>query len=239
MIDEEEFERLRHHVAAALEYAGGSHSLGVRRNGTAWAWGCGSYGLLGDGTTVCKSSPVLVVGGFTDWCQVDAGGGRNLGVRQNGTAWGWGCGSNGRLGDGTTVNKSSPVSVVGGFTDWCQVSAGSAHSLGVRTNGTAWAWGAAFCGKLGDGTTVNKSSPVSVVGGFFDWCQVSAGANHSLGVRQNGTAWAWGIAACGVLGSGAPANASSPVSVVGGFTDWCQVSASNYHSLALRRTNFV
>jgi len=219
--------------------AGNAHSLGVRRNGTAWAWGCGSYGLLGDGTTVCKSSPVLVVGGFTDWCQVDAGGGRNLGVRQNGTAWGWGCGSNGRLGDGTTVNKSSPVSVVGGFTDWCQVSAGSAHSLGVRQNGTAWAWGAAFCGKLGDGTTVNKSSPVSVVGGFFDWCQVSAGANHSLGVRQNGTAWAWGIAACGVLGSGAPANASSPVSVVGGFTDWCQVSASNYHSLALRRTNFV
>jgi hypothetical protein len=50
-------------------------------------------------------------------------------------AYAWGNnGSLGRLGDGTdTVAKSSPVSVVGGFTDWIQVSAlVQCHGVGLR-----------------------------------------------------------------------------------------------------------
>jgi len=116
------------------------------------------------------------------------------------TIYGWGNNTVGRLGDNTTVNKSSPVSVVGGFTDWCQVATSRDHSLAVRQNGTAWAWGDGGTGRLGDNTTVNKSSPVSVVGGFTDWCQISAGSIHSLAVRQNGTAWAWGVGLSGRLG---------------------------------------
>jgi len=218
--------------------AGSAHSIVVRQGGTAWAWGCNSSGMLGDNTTVSKSSPVSVVGGFTDWCQISAGGSHSLGVRQNGTAWAWGCNSSGRLGDNTTVNKSSPVSVVGGFTNWCQVSAGNAHSLGVRQNGTAWAWGNNVDGELGNnvGEGGFRSSPVSVVGGFTDWCQLSAGNYHSLGVRQNGTAWAWGRASSGQLGTNSTSARSSPVSVVGGFTDWCLVSASvNNNSLGVRQ----
>jgi alpha-tubulin suppressor-like RCC1 family protein len=218
--------------------AGGGHSLGVRQNGSAWAWGCNQYGRLGDGTTTNKSSPVSVVGGFTDWCQVSAGFRHSLGVRQNGSAWGWGYNRDtqaGVLGDNTVVTKSSPVSVVGGFTDWCQVSAGAGHSLGVRQNGTAWAWGCNTNGRLGNGFTGEQSSPVSVVGGFTDWCQVSAGCLHSLGVRQNGTAWAWGDGLSGRLGDNTTTNRCSPVSVVGGFTDWCQVGAGDCHSLGVRQ----
>jgi alpha-tubulin suppressor-like RCC1 family protein len=215
------------------------HSLGVRQNGTAWAWGCNGQGRLGDATTTSRTSPVSVVGGFTDWCQVSAGSYHSLGVRANGTAWAWGVNSSGNLGDGTTTNRSSPVSVVGGFTDWCQVSAGDSHSLGVRTNGTVWAWGCNGQGRLGDGTTTSRTSPVSVVGGFIDWCQVSAGNTHSLGVRQNGTAWAWGLNINGRLGDGTTTSTSSPVSVVGGFTDWCQVSAGGSHSLGVRTNGTV
>ena len=106
----------------------------------------------------------------------------------NNSIWGWGNNCNGSLGDNTTVSKSSPVSVVGGFTDWCQVSAGaSAHSVAVRTNGTAWSWGSAFYGVLGNNDTTSRSSPVSVVGGFTDWCQVSAGMYFSLAIRSTVT----------------------------------------------------
>jgi alpha-tubulin suppressor-like RCC1 family protein len=222
--------------------AGSRHSLGIRCNGTAWAWGDNGDGRLGFyGCTT--SSPVAVIGGFTDWCQVSAGACHSLGLRSNGTTWAWGDNTHGQLGDNTGgyyTDKSSPVSVVGGFTDWCQVSAGNCHNLGLRSNGTLWVWGGNYRGQLGDYTTYSSSSPVSVVGGFTDWCQVSAGCQHSLGVRTNGTSWSWGDNNEGQLGDGTKCDGyyithrSSPVSVVGGFTDWCELSAGSRHSLGIR-----
>ena len=218
--------------------AGYRHSIAVRTNGTLWAWGCNNCGQLGDNTIVSKSSPVSVVGGFTDWCQVSASVFHTAAVRTNGTLWSWGSSGTGRLGDNTIVDKSSPVSVVGGFTDWCQVSASGVHTAAVRTNGTIWSWGLNNAGQLGDNTIVNKSSPVSVVGGFTDWCQVSAGYNHTAAVRTNGTVWGWGCNTNNQLGDLTSANKSSPVSVVGGFTDWCQVSAGRCYSVAINKQVF-
>jgi alpha-tubulin suppressor-like RCC1 family protein len=142
------------------------------------------------------------------------------------------------LGNGlASLFCTSPVSVIGGFADWCQVSAGRDHSLAVRTNGTLWAWGSNYRGQLGDGTTVAKSSPISVIGGFTDWCQVSAGSLYALrsgAIRQNGTLWTWGTNYNGALGVGDTSNRSSPTPVVGGFTDWRQVSVGNRHFAAIR-----
>jgi alpha-tubulin suppressor-like RCC1 family protein len=203
-------------------------------NSEAWAWGFNNYGRLGDNTTTGRSSPVSVIGGFTDWCQVSASNYHTTAVRTNGTLWAWGRSACGQLGDGTTTGRSSPVSVIGGFTDWCQVSAGSSHTAAVRTNGTLWAWGSNTVGQLGDGTVTSRSSPVSVIGGFTNWCQVSAGDRHTAALRTNGTLWAWGCNGNGRLGDGTTTSRSSPVSVVGGFTDWCQVSAGNQHTAAVR-----
>lgn len=101
------------------------------------------------------------------------------------SAWAWGEGSVGRLGDNSIDDKSSPVSVVGGFTDWCQVSAGMQSTLGLRQNGTLWGWGRNVEGQLGDNTAIDRSSPVSVVGGFCDWFQVTAGT-QTLAIRNLG-----------------------------------------------------
>ena len=210
-----------------------AHSLGLRSNGTIWSWGCNGSGRLGDGTTTNRSSPVSVVGGFTDWSQLFAGSSFSLAIRTNGTLWSWGAYGFGRLGDNTYVsNRSSPVSVVGGFTDWCQISA-FLHSVAVRTNGTLWSWGYNTDKQVGDGTDTFRSSPVSVIGGFTDWCHAAAGSRHSLGLRTNGTLYAWGKNNFGQLGDNTTVSKSSPVSVIGGFTDWCQLSA-NYQSLGVR-----
>jgi alpha-tubulin suppressor-like RCC1 family protein len=158
--------------------------MATRSNGSAWAWGSNGSAKLGDNTTTNRLSPVSVVGGFTDWCTVIAAIDHSVAIRNNGTTWSWGFGGSGRLGDGTTVQKSSPVSVVGGFTNWCQIGASYAHVVAVRTSGSAWAWGCNNCGQLGDGTTTNRSSPVSVVGGFTDWSQVGAGGRQTVAIRQ-------------------------------------------------------
>ena len=216
-------------------------------NNSAWAWGMGGSGARGDNATGCTSSPGSVVGGFTDWCQIAVGGfggagtGHGHAVRTNGTLWSWGYWGRGVLGDDGTygAHRSSPVSVTGGFTDWCQVAANSFNTqvaVAVRQNGTAWAWGCNNCGQIGDNTTVDKSSPVSVIGGFTNWCQVSGGYRFSVGVRTNGIAWAWGRNDAGQLGTNNTTSTSSPVSVVGGFTDWCQVAAGFGISAGIRTT---
>ena len=202
----------------------------------AWSWGRNVDGALGDNTTFDKSSPISIVGGFTDWIQITSGNDASAGIRANGTAWSWGSVNFfGVLGDNTTTAKSSPVSVVGGFTDWVQISVGIyAHAAAVRANGTAWCWGYNSHGQLGTNNYTTTSSPVSVVGGFTDWVQISTGERHTAAVRANGTAWCWGRNNTGQLGDGSLANRLSPVSVVGGFTDWVQISAGWQHTGAVR-----
>jgi alpha-tubulin suppressor-like RCC1 family protein len=70
--------------------------------------------------------------------------------------------------------------------NWSQVSAGIDHSLGVTDDGIAYAWGANSSvgpiGSLGNGTTINRSSPVTVIGGITTWIQVDAGSIFSSGI---------------------------------------------------------
>jgi alpha-tubulin suppressor-like RCC1 family protein len=217
--------------------AGGTHNLAQRADGSLWAWGSGYFGSLGSNNTIDRSSPVSVVGGITDWTKISARGFFNLALRADGVLYAWGMGTSGQLGTNDLINRSSPVSVVGGITDWTEISAGNNHSLAIRSNGTLWAWGSGGQGRLGTNDTINRSSPVSVIGGFADWTEASAGGDHSLALRANGTIWAWGSdASSGRLGTGTAGafNILSPTSVVGGITNWVQISAGGTHNLALR-----
>lgn len=217
---------------------GTTSAFGLRSNGTIWGWGRTVCGQIGDNAFSSSftnaPTPRQVAGGFTDWCQVSTFSGTTGAVRTNGTLWTWGCNFFGEIGDGTTGpsnSRSSPVSVIGGFTDWCQVSAGNEFMLGLRTNGTLWGWGYGRFGVLGNGISGGqavsaRSSPVSVVGGFTDWCFVQAGCWNVAAIRANGTRWTWGCNRCGSLGTGDTVYRSSPVSVVGGFTDWLSTGGS-------------
>jgi alpha-tubulin suppressor-like RCC1 family protein len=213
--------------------AGDNHSLGLTQGGIAYGWGVNTNGRLGTNNTTQRSSPVTVVGGITNWSQLSAGGYHSLGVTQGGIAYAWGNNGSGRLGDNTITDRSSPVTVVGGITNWQQLSAGRLHSLGVTQGGIAYAWGYNSNGRLGDNTITSRSSPVTVVGGITNWQQLSAGRLHSIGLTQGGIAYAWGYNGFGRLGDGTTTNRSSPVSVIGGITTWQQLSAGGSASLGL------
>jgi alpha-tubulin suppressor-like RCC1 family protein len=216
----------------------GSHSLGLTSAGIAYAWGRNSNGQLGDNTTSSRSSPVTVVGGITTWSQINGGGDHNLGLISTGILYAWGQNSNGQLGDGTTTNRSSPISVLGNITNWSKISAGGYHNLTVTSTGVAYSWGYAANGRLGDGQSVtNRSSPVTVIGGITNWSNVSASRQkHSLGILNTGILYAWGNNSNGELGDNTTLASSSPVTVVGSFTNWTQISAGGYFSLGLTTT---
>jgi alpha-tubulin suppressor-like RCC1 family protein len=150
--------------------------------------------------------------------------------------WSWGSGFAGRLGDGTTTNKCSPVRELCSATDWCQVSSGNSTSA-IKTSGELWGWGFGLINAaIGDGTLTSRCSPVREFCSATDWCQVSINNNHTAAIKTSGQLWAWGDGACGQLGDGTTVKKCSPVREICSATDWCQVSAGGYHTAAIKTT---
>ena len=213
---------------------GNSHTAAIKTDGTLWTWGNNGNGQLGVGTTTSRSSPGTTAGGGTNWKQVSCGDGHTAAIKTDGTLWTWGNNGSGRLGDGTTINRSSPVTTVGGGTNWKQVAGGAIHTTAVKTDGTLWAWGNNGSGQLGTGNTVSRSSPGTTAGGGTNWKQVACGVQHAAAVKTDGTLWAWGNNGSGQLGDGTTTNRSSPGTTAGGGTNWKQVASGGAHTAAIK-----
>ena len=143
--------------------AGGNHTIAIKTDGSLWAWGANSKGQLGNGTNTNELTPVQIVTA-TNWASIRASfGAYTLAIKTDGSLWAWGDNTWGTLGDGTTTNRNSPVQI-GTANNWAGVSAGAGaqHTIAKKTDGTLWAWGSNFYGRLGDGTTTNRNSPVQI-----------------------------------------------------------------------------
>ena len=75
----------------------------------------------------------------------------------------WGYNISGQLGDGTTTNRPTPVTIDQG-TSYSQITAGGSHTCGITTGGVLKCWGRNDSGQIADGTTTNRSTPTVVTG---------------------------------------------------------------------------
>lgn len=90
-----------------------------------------------------------------------SGGTHSCARKSDGTVWCWGKNKHGQLGDGTTVDRASPVKVVD-LANAVDISTGPYHTCALRGDGKALCWGKNRHGQLGDGSTDESTIPTEV-----------------------------------------------------------------------------
>ncbi|MEZ5402009.1 MAG: BACON domain-containing carbohydrate-binding protein [Bryobacteraceae bacterium] len=215
--------------------AAGNYGLVIRTDGVVLGWGENNSGQLGDGSTMNKTTPV-VVQGVAGASQISAGTTHGLAVKSDGTVRAWGGNTSGQLGTGNLGASLTSVQIPG-LADVSTVAAGGSHSLASKTDGSVVAWGDNSLGQLGDGTNVQRLTPTAVPG-ITDVVAVAAGENHSLALKNDGTVWAWGLNSNAQLGDHTFTNRNVPVEVKG-LTNVVRIAAGQNHSMALRSDGTV
>ncbi len=282
---------------ARLAVGGWEHACAGAANGTLMCWGLNGYGEIGDGTTTVRPSPVYVPGltgvtaiatGEYHTCAVINGGvkcwGHNfrgqLGINSttdshmpvdvqtsssdptplsgvtaiaagymhtcaivSGGVLCWGYNSQGQLGDGTTVDRSTPIAV-SGLSGVTAITAGMSHTCALLSSGGVKCWGRGTQGQLGNNSNADSYTPVDVQASsgvsttLSGATVVDAGDNHTCAV-VNGGAKCWGVGGNGRLGNNSTTDKNAPLDVFGLTSGVSSIAAGAYHTCALTTTSRV
>jgi alpha-tubulin suppressor-like RCC1 family protein len=152
-------------LAAAMR-----HTCGITVDGEAYCWGSNMYGELGDGTQTNRSVPVAVATSLR-FTAISVDASHTCAISTSGAAYCWGNNTSGALGVDTAELMScgnvrfgcsrTPVAVQGSLR-FVRISVGLSFSCGVATTGRLYCWGANGAGQLGDGSTMDRSTPMPV-----------------------------------------------------------------------------
>jgi alpha-tubulin suppressor-like RCC1 family protein len=204
---------------------GGAHGCALVSGGEVRCWGWNGSGQLGDGTVEQRvnSVPVELSPGvpLTGVQALALGTDHSCAVVKGGGLRCWGNNTNGQLGDGTTAQRQSPVSVeLSPGVPLAGVQAlalGTDHSCVVVSGGEVHCWGNNAYGQLGDSTTTLRLNPVPVQlspGVLLTGAQALAlGGNFSCALVSEGEVRCWGYNGAGQLGDGTRIDRVHPVLV--------------------------
>ncbi|HQW68306.1 MAG TPA: T9SS type A sorting domain-containing protein [Flavobacterium sp.] len=175
-----------------------SSSAIVRKDdGTLWIKAYTNYyGMFANGTNVTPPIAWYQLGTDNNWSDEFSLYYHALAIKNDGTLWSWGNNDYGQCGLGysfptLTATVNTPTQV-GTDTNWVKVAVGWYHSLGLKSDGTLWSWGANSGGSLGINSTVISVSTPTQVGTQNNWKDIYADWDVSFAIKTDNTLWSWG-----------------------------------------------
>jgi alpha-tubulin suppressor-like RCC1 family protein len=215
---------------------------GTSPNLQIFSFGSARDGQMGDGFNIQTNyAPGQVFGNANDWKEVSSGYHNNAAIKTDGTLWTWGYNYAGNIGVGDSINRNTPITTFAGGTNWKQVSVGGYFDnylcmAAIKTDGTLWTWGSQNAGMLANfvNSFTYVSTPITTFAGGTNWKYVDIGNEHVSAIKTDGTLWMWGENFSGQLGNGDALTRSTPVTTFAGGTNWKQVRAAGYHTLAVQ-----
>lgn len=195
------------HTLAAPETAvsvtaGEQHSCALLASGGVKCWGANFDGQFGDGTQVDSATPsdtagltnaVALSAGYTQTCAVTATGGAKC----------WGYNLQGQVGNGSpSFWITTPATPTGLGSGVVSIAGGSGHTCALLTTGGVRCWGYNAYGQLGDGTTIDRPTPVGVAGLNSGVTAIAVGRRQSCALLSAGGVLCWGLNTAGQLGVG-------------------------------------
>ncbi|MBD8218036.1 hypothetical protein IFU40_05225 [Microbacterium sp. CFBP 13617] len=191
------------------------NDLVVLQDGTVWSR---YYGTNPD-------AAFSMVAGITDAVAITVSW-RNLTfyvLRKDGTVWAWGANAFGQLGDGTTIDRSTPAPVPG-LTGITQISAGIGTLFALKNDKTLWALGANSNGGQAGVGAESAPIPLTQVTNGTDVTYVKGRARGGYLVKTDGTVWSWGQSMNGSIGDGSNTDRPAPVKLTA-ITDVVSIHA--------------
>ena len=211
--------------------AGGAHTCALSAGGTAFCWGNGSSGQLGNGSTTWQRSPVAVASGLT-FTSLSAGEFSTCGMTAAGATYCWGDVASGPVPDSTPPTSGLAPTLVPSDVAFVRIASGDYHACGLGATGAAYCWGFGFSGQLGDGTLIDYRGSASPVSGKLRFASLSGGYWHTCGVTVEGIGACWGNNNWGQLGD-STRTAHTAVAPVTGEITWATLAAGGRHSCGL------
>ena len=218
--------------------SGCSFSMALDTSGHVWTWGSNSVGQLGTGSPApFNATPTMVsLPTGTIVKTISAGEGFGVALNATGKLFAWGIDNRGQLGDGGHRTGSTvPVRVhLPSGTTVTFVASGSEHSLALTSTGGVLAWGDNDFGQLGDGTTLERDTPVRITmpSSVKKVTKLIGGGVFSLALTGAGHLLSWGSNAFGELGDGTFTDHLQPERVNLGSTTVTSAVAGGLHVLA-------
>ena len=210
-----------------------THTCALTTSGGVKCWGANNTGMLGDGTTKRRLTPVDVSGLTSGVAAISAGTYHTCALTTSGGVKCWGANYAGMLGDGTKTERDTPVDVSGLTSGVAAISVDSYHTCALTTSGGVKCWGANYHGQLGDGTTKKGRAPVDVSGLSSGVAAISAGGFHTCALTTSGGMKCWGANYAGMLGGGGKKDRLKPADVSRLVSGVAEISAGTYHTCAV------